>query len=113
MSDIPDDADDLTPERSPIPAVKRDSLADRILVRPIFARQRLVDDHHRRRVATVAVCENAPTLNLNLEGVEIIASDNARPGAELLAGISRRASFNAEADSFIPFAQRQRVDRPN
>src|SRR5262249_48987875 len=49
MFDMPDDADDFAPPGILlfIPISGVDSLADRVLVRPVFARHRLIDNRYQ------------------------------------------------------------------
>src|SRR5215510_3792302 len=111
MSDAFDHTDDLRPDRLTIASVERYAPADRVLIRPVPARQRFVDDHNRRRVAAVTFRENTAFQKLNSLSLKIAGTDAARAGGAMLAGGRRRLPFDIEPHVLLHTAQRHRIDR--
>src|SRR5262245_21430363 len=111
MSDAFDHADDLRPDRLTIASADSYALANRVLIRPVPARHRFVDDHNRRRVAAVTFRENAAFQKLNALSLEIAGTDAARAGGAMLAGGRRRLPFDIEPHVLLHSAQGHRIDR--
>src|SRR5262245_39044903 len=111
VSNTFDHADDLAPDWLAIAAVVRYAPADRVLIRPVSARQRFVDDHDRRRVAAVTFRENPAFQKLNSQGLEITRTGAAGAGSAPLARSRRRMPFDIEPDVFLHAAQGRRIDR--
>src|SRR5262249_51001304 len=111
VSDVTNDTDDLAPDCSSIAAIESQAPANRVLIRQILARQRLVDDHHRRRIDAIALRENTAFLKLNVQDLEILGADTARTGSRPLAWRWRRLPLDSKTDGVFHSAQGQWIDR--
>src|SRR4026209_2314328 len=88
---------------------KRDSLTDGALTGKHCLREFLVDDHHKRRILSVALGVSAALDQRNTHRAKVIRADHAIIRARPLVGSRHRTSLNAEPGGW-PFVQRQRID---
>src|SRR5206468_13024763 len=82
--DVADYTDDGGPRRAPAPHVP----VERVLARPVLARQIFIDDHHRRGTPQSLTEEVAAALEWNPHGFEI--AWGYVPHVPMRTGIARR-----------------------
>ena len=115
MANIAGDADDLF--RFVAAPAKLEPFADGVFAFEIFAGESLVDDHHRRRLRSVAFGEIASIQVWNAERLKIIEADEAQLRAGLFA-LRRRAfddvesSYYCQPKSAARTARSSRCGRP-
>src|SRR5262245_47022221 len=97
MLDIVDDTDNLPPGIIFGWASESDAFADGISIRPIPARERIVDDDDRGSTVVILRGESAPPIQCDAERSEVIRRAGADSGAILLPGRRRRRAFDQKA----------------
>src|SRR4030095_1167942 len=99
-------ADDFQPRV--LLAAQTQPLAEWVLIRPVTARHRLVDDEHARRVLVVALGEGAALDNRRIHRLEVIVADDAVKDIEALVLCLRDAAFDGDARAVILLVERER-----
>src|SRR5262245_32159819 len=88
-----------------------DAFSDRVFVREVAARQRLIDDDDARRLQVVALGEFAPADEPDAHRAEITVGREAQVGPRPFRSLNR-TPFDLESGIGVTAAERQREDHP-